>query len=358
MSELTPLIRASIRRLLGDRVTRSALDAAEEGHWGGELWAQCEAQGMDRVLLPGAEGGAEGDMADARAVIRACGEHVLPLPVPESLLGRWCLLRAGLPQPDGIVTLSPSAPHLEADGRLQGTLERVPWGRSADGVVAAVAGRPGYIVLLPGRALVWTTGRNLAGEPRDTARVDGAEYQGGVLNLGGDTPAPGDTLAHIGALMRATQIAGAAEAAVSRAVEHATSRSQFGRPLAKFQVIQHNLASAAAAVAATDAVTMAAWRALQVIPSGRHRSRDARLLMAAAKVSAGETVALAAAIAHQVHGAMGFTHEHILHHLTRRQWAWRTEFGGADDWSRRLGRLAIRRGGAGLWADLTSVTDR
>ena len=61
-----------------------------------------------------------------------------------------------------------------------------------------------------------------------------------------------------------------------------------------------------------------------------------------------------AEIAHQVHGAIGFTHEHRLHHLTRRLWSWRDEFGVESDWSIELGRLAAAKGGDGLWPLLTS----
>ena len=40
--------------------------------------------------------------------------------------------------------------------------------------------------------------------------------------------------------------------------------------------------------------------------------------IAAAKIRAGEAAGAGAAIAHQVHGAMGFTREYSLHHSTRR----------------------------------------
>ena len=41
----------------------------------------------------------------------------------------------------------------------------------------------------------------------------------------------------------------------------------------------------------------------------------------------GEAAGIGAAIAHQMHGAIGFTQEHQLHYLTRRLWSWRDEFG-------------------------------
>ena len=46
-------------------------------------------------------------------------------------------------------------------------------------------------------------------------------------------------------------------------------------------------------------------------------------------------------MAHQVHGAIGVTREHDLHRYTLRLVAWRSEFGAASWWSRRLGRRTV-----------------
>ncbi len=59
-------------------------------------------------------------------------------------------------------------------------------------------------------------------------------------------------------------------------------------------------------------------------------------------------------IAHQTHGAIGFTYEHGLHFATRRLWAWRAEFGSDAYWAGELGRTTLARGAAALWPDLTA----
>ena len=76
---------------------------------------------------------------------------------------------------------------------------------------------------------------------------------------------------------------------------------------------------------------------------------------AAAKVRAGTAVEVVARLAHQVHGAIGFTQEHKLHHLTRRLWSWRDEAGSELAWSRVLGAGVLADGPDALWPALTRV---
>ena len=61
----------------------------------------------------------------------------------------------------------------------------------------------------------------------------------------------------------------------------------------------------------------------------------------------------AAAIAHQLHGAIGFTEEHDLHRYTKALWAWREEYGNEGEWNSRLGAQVTARGGAALWPEIT-----
>ena len=82
--------------------------------------------------------------------------------------------------------------------------------------------------------------------------------------------------------------------------------------------------------------------------------QSAELALAAAKIRAGEAAGAVAEIAHQVHGAIGFTHEHSLHRLTRRLWSWRDEFGTESHWSRELGRTVMAAGADTLWPTITA----
>src|SRR5258706_410557 len=67
----------------------------------------------------------------------------------------------------------------------------------------------------------------------------------------------------------------------------------------------------------------------------------------------GAAASLGAGIAHQAHGAIGFTYEHSLHFVTRRLWSWRAEFGAENHWSVALGRQVAARGAESLWPHMT-----
>jgi acyl-CoA dehydrogenase len=150
------------------------------------------------------------------------------------------------------------------------------------------------------------------------------------------------------ALARAIQLAAALEQVLAWTVQYAGERVQFGRPLGKFQAIQMELAEMAGEVTAVTALTDAAVQAVE-------RDENVVLASAAAKVRAGAAVEVVARLAHQVHGAIGFTQEHRLHHLTRRLWSWRDEAGTELAWSRVLGAGLLADGADGLWPALTRV---
>ena len=134
---------------------------------------------------------------------------------------------------------------------------------------------------------------------------------------------------------------GALETILSLTVRYAQERVQVGRPIGEFQAIQQQISVLASHVAAAVAAAQGAI--------DRAARSDADFEIAAAKTRIGEAAGISAVIAHQVHGAMGFTHEHSLQLSTRRLWAWRDEFGSEAEWAEWIGRAVARVGGSGLW---------
>lgn len=103
---------------------------------------------------------------------------------------------------------------------------------------------------------------------------------------------------------------GMAEAALREAVDHAGSRSAFGRNIGEFQGISHQLADVRVAIAASEHLVYAAALAHD---NGEKESLTG--LAAMAKLHATETAAQAVDVAIQVLGARGLEADSLLAHL-------------------------------------------
>jgi acyl-CoA dehydrogenase len=145
-------------------------------------------------------------------------------------------------------------------------------------------------------------------------------------------------------------MAGGLESLLVQTVTYVSERKQFGRPIGSFQAIQHQLALLAGHTAAAGIAAANAFRAAD--------RGDAAFEIAVAKVRTGEAAGLGAGIAHQCHGAIGFTYEHSLHFVTRRLWSWRAEFGAESHWAAEIGRDIALRGADALWPHITSEGSR
>ena len=138
--------------------------------------------------------------------------------------------------------------------------------------------------------------------------------------------------------------------ALASSVRYAGERQQFGRPIGRFQAVQQQLAVAAAEVAAGSAAATAAAAAATADGFG---AASTRFAVAAAKARTGEAAGAVARIAHQVHGAIGFTREHDLRLATTRLWAWREEDGSDAEWNAEVGSAVLAAGPDGLWPLIT-----
>lgn len=174
---------------------------------------------------------------------------------------------------------------------------------------------------------LWVGGRARHGERAATLAVPGT---GGALALASSTGEPvrertldGSGVVHVEVGIREelspaaaelrlrawnaatlAYLAGLADRALERAVEHVRSREQFGAPLAALPTVQARLADAALA---RDAIGLLAWQAVAE-PGLGHTER----------AWAGEGCCDVTSAAHQVHGALGFALETGLHRLYRR----------------------------------------
>jgi acyl-CoA dehydrogenase len=328
MSEQRVLLIETADRVLG------TLDASDFTAAGNAV----EAAGLTSVLIPETDGGFGGTWGDAFAVVRLAGRHATAFPLGEAILGAH-LAREGGMDISGIGSLAASVDGAFDNGTFTGSLTDIPWGSDVAQVLCFVAGR---LIALDTRTASQVQPRaNLAAERRDTLHFHKSPARS-ISFEGWDA----ERLFRVMALVRAAQIAGALDAALTLAVQYTRERKQFGRPLAAFQAIQQQLAVLAEEAAAADMAAAAGFHALD--------RGDATFECAAAKLRANQAASVGAGIAHQVHGAMGFTQEYPLQKFTRRLWAWRSEYGNERHWAAEIGARVAANGADNFWPDLVA----
>ena len=348
MPTVDPLILDTCSRLFTEQCSPAVVNAAEEGKWPVELWTAIETAGLSLAWVPEKYGGVDGSLTDGFAISRAAAAHAAPVPLAETLLAGWLLAEAGLDCPIGPMSVGTTVLTLDSEQRLSGSAKRIPFAAKSEylAVLACTQRDSLCAVLVPCSDLNISPHPNLAGEMAADVTFTNS-IPTAVINCRPDQSA---RLRQMGAVMRSQQIAGALAHVLDQCIEYASDRQQFGRPIGRFQAVQHNLAMLAGEAAAASSAADAAVRAME-----QHGLDDprTRIAVASAKVRSGEAAGTGAAIAHQVHGAMGYTHEYSLQHYTRRLWSWRDDFGSESVWAAQLGNQVTAAGHQSLWPMLS-----
>src|SRR5882724_2172579 len=330
-------------RIFADLADPQAINKAQDEAWKAALWQALEENGLTLAWVPEDLGGAGAELADGFAVLGVAGRYAAAVPLAETLLAGWLLARAGLKAPQGAMSVAPARPGdqiaLGVDGTLSGRARAVPFAKDVKHL-AVLAGSS--VALVETAACRVGAGTSLASEASNTVTFERVKPLAVAPAQGIDTTA----LLLMGCAVRAVETAGALEAVLDMTVRYANERVAFEKKIAKFQAVQHNLARLAGEVAA--AMT-AAHSAADAIARSDIFDDAIFLEATAAKIRSAEAAQAGAAIAHQVHGAIGFTNEHILHRYTLRMLAWRDDFGNESHWAAALGNRVARLGADEFW---------
>ncbi|MFG1858385.1 acyl-CoA dehydrogenase family protein [Actinomadura geliboluensis] len=277
------------------------------------LWAELVANG----LLEPAEAG---DVVTACLVAEALGRAAAPLPflsasVAGALIGPsggevTGLATYGLLAEDGTW----SAPALQyRDGVAHGALPFVPDGDVADVIVAAVQAPDGHRL-----ALVRTSDTSV--EPLEN--LDATQPLVRVVCEGSPAallPARGDGLASVieearllALALHGATLLGLATWLLDTTVGYAGRRVQFGLPIAARQAVKHRCASMLIQVESIRSMVLELADALET------RAGDRALVAATMMAWTTEAAEEVAGGALQLHGGIGFTWEHDLHHYFKR----------------------------------------
>ena len=110
----------------------------------------------------------------------------------------------------------------------------------------------------------------------------------------------------------AMEACGVARRALEYAIEHVSTREQFGKKIGVYQAVSHPLADAYTRLELARSLSL--WAAWCVAEGDEQRAVAA----ASAKAFASEAAVQICETSIQVHGGIGFTWEHVLHRLYKR----------------------------------------
>ncbi len=346
MSDAGKIFSESLARVFTDYDDTHKISSGRTLAWSETLWKSVNELGLPLLMIDDAKGGAGGSTGDLFDVLAIAGRHGVPLPMTETVVGAWLASIHGLTLPAGPVTLGIGSDMANLTAKrsansliVSGTLSKIPWGRTSECVITLVDEQ---LVVVNNTGHAVKEHNNLADEPSDTIELVDCEISEPSF---AQAQMSTDSILRIAALGRAAQMCGAMHAVLELTMQYVSDREQFGRPLKKFQAIQHYLAKMYCEVVAASTATRGALE----LPD----AWEAEFECAAAIVRTREAASAIAALSHQCHGAIGFTAEYQLGRLTKRLWAWRDEYGDESEWRDALGRLVLSDAETSLWQRLT-----
>ena len=324
------------------------------------LWSQVTELGWPGIALPEANGGAGYGMLELAILAEELGRAAVTVPLLSSYAATLPVLWSGsaatreawlgplaggdalgalaLLEPGGGSERTPPTCTGTAAGdgwTLSGTKLGVRFGAAADLLLVGADLGDGATSLLavptdaPGLAIA----RHETFSPEPLAAVTFTDVAVGRDDLVGERGAATAiierALAHLTVLDTAYAV-GLCDAALALAVDHATNREQFGRPIGVNQAVSHQCVDMRVD---TDAMRVlahqAAWRLDQFATHPTGDPDAAARAVALANAYARDVIPGVFARAHQVHGAMGFTMEYDLQLFSRRAKSYELTGGGA-----------------------------
>jgi acyl-CoA dehydrogenase len=345
---ISEMLAEQVNRLFTDRIDRQTWVDAEDGRPAANLWAEIEQLGIPLAMCHEQHGGAGLSWTQSEPMLRLCGAHAVPLPVGETVIAAWALSCAGLQIPQGAIAVSTSLYRLDEQDRLQGCDRQLSWLPQVGHVVLFAEREGGLYVCLvsasKGECEAISTLDRLPCAQWTLCDVRPDSFASVPANFATSTLQPQI------AVLRSIQMAGALARVLDFCIDYANTRVQFGKPIGKFQAIQHMIAELAAQAAAAQVAGLYAARQID--------AGNAFKAAAVAKALVGKAAGRAATIAHQVFGAIGVTDEHSLHYFTRRLWQWRADAGSEHYWAEILGQQILAGDGAALWKMLTQPLEQ
>lgn len=348
MSEMKDMITEVVDRMLKENVDKDLVDTVEQGDWAPALWELLEENSMTVVAVTEENGGAGGDIEDLLNIVRLTGKYAAPIPFIETTFANYLLEYLNLQVLEGLATyrLSTNQVFTLENGTLTGQAHHIPWARHVKHLVTLAYSTEGtHLVVIDLSQADIKQGTNLAGEPRDTVT-----FQQALVSQLSAVLSP-DEIHKLTTLSTAFQLAlmtGAIDKINDLTIQYTKEREQFGRPIHRFQLVQQHIVH----LAGETAIALAAFNNVTEALLTNNENSE----VAYARIRFEEIIQAVTAISHQVHAAIGTTHEHSLHQFTRRLWAWRDEGVDSSYWTNIVALQLMENSEDSLWAYLTTST--
>lgn len=361
LNEQQEMMQSMARDFLADEYPDKVLKAsvAEDEHNPG-LWKKVAALNLTGLGIPEEYGGV-GDFLDLAVVLEEMGRACFISPFFSSVvLGASTILQAGnenqkqrylpdIAEGKSIFTLA----LVEESGRyspedikttavrqgngyiINGRKVFMPDARAADYLIcAALTGRDNgitlYILDINTKGIKINPLTMVSGDKMAEVLFDNVELAPEVML--GDEGKGWSYLEKVlqkAGVAKCAELVGLSRQALDITLDYAKERIAFGHPIGAFQSVQHRCADMLIDTEAAGFLTyQAAWRINADLPAAREA--------AIAKAWVGQASRRVMKSAHQVHGAIGFTEDHILHYYTKKARAGEFAFGDTDYHFNRL----------------------
>ena len=349
LTEIQQMLKNSAREFLSQECPLTLVREMEEDERGftDEIWRQISGLGWPGIAFPEQYGGTGGSFLDLTVLLEEIGRSLTPGPFFSTVvLGGFTVLDAGtdeqkrsiLPgicsgqtlmtlalteasatyEPWGVETTATR----EGDSfRIDGQKLFVPDAHAADVLLVAVRtarsedpshGITLFFVDAGTHGLTVTQLSTISSDRQCEITLDGVTVSAQAVLGEVDEGWPIIERALQRAIAgKCIEMLGGADAVVEMTVEYAKQRTQFGRPVGTFQAVQHHCANMATDVEGCRQIAYhAAWKVSEGEPADRE--------VAMAKAWVSSAYQRVCNLAHQCHGAIGFTKEHDLQLYTRR----------------------------------------
>jgi pimeloyl-CoA dehydrogenase small subunit len=363
LSNEQQLLKDSADRLIADRYDMQARNKIleSEAGWSSEIWSTLADLGFLGLPFSAEDGGFDGGPVEQMLILEAFGRGMLVEPyLATVVLGGSAIALAGSDERRAEILGGVASgerllafAHGERLSRYRLRQVETTARRAGDGWVldgektTVIHGGDADTLIVSARTSGGKddeAGISLFVVPADTAGVTRRAYptidgmRGADITFAG-VKLPGDALLgeadkaygvieHVeqhGIAAVAAESLGAMQASLDISVEYLKTRTQFGRPIGEFQVLQHRAADMFVAV--EEARSIAIYAAMMVSETDPIVRRHA---MATAKVQIGLSAREVGQGGVQLHGGIGITEEYAVGHYFKRLSLIERQFGDVE----------------------------